>query len=274
MGVLGLLGFGSFTLASLIVGARLLALAARTRALPEAAFGTALFLGGVGYVLIVLGFRVVAPDHAPLPLAAGNLLLHVGSMALAIATWRVFRPAERWPAAAIAALASVLSVSFAIRLVHFDVIPPPASVFWTSTLAGRGGVCVECRRVVALLADDAPSRSAGPRRSRAHAALRALGPLRGVRRRHARREHRGPGASPARRMPPAWWSRVPRWVSSRRRVSGSRSSRAATRRRSPQPTLDRAVRALSERSSRLASWSGACYPLPRREASRPHRLVA
>jgi hypothetical protein len=134
MGVLGILGFGFFTFASLMVGVRLLAVAARTRALPEAAFGTALFFGGVGYVLIVLGFRAVVVDHAPFLVAAGNLLLHIGSMSLVIATWRVFRPNERWPALGVAALATLLSVSFATRLSLMDVIPPPASVFWTSTL--------------------------------------------------------------------------------------------------------------------------------------------
>lgn len=134
--VLWVIGFGSFTLASLLVGARLLALAARTRALAEAAFGTALFLGGAGYLLLVLGFRVVAAESAPLPLAVGNLLLHIGSMALAVGTWRVFHPAEHWPGAVVAAIGAVLATSFALRLESLRVVPPPASVFWTSTLAG------------------------------------------------------------------------------------------------------------------------------------------
>jgi hypothetical protein len=136
MAVLWVLGFGSFTLASLVVGARLLALAARTRGLAEAAFGTSLFLGGAGYVLLVLAVRVVAIEHAPLPLAVGNLLLHVGSMTLAFGTWRVFRPAERWPAAVVAALGALLATSFAIRLVYVQIVPPPAPVFWMSTLGG------------------------------------------------------------------------------------------------------------------------------------------
>jgi hypothetical protein len=136
MSVLWVLGFGSFTLASLVVGARLLALAARTRGLAEAAFGTSLFLGGAGYVLLVLAFRVVAIEQAPLLLAVGNLLLHVGSMTLLFGTWRVFRPSERWPAAIVTAIGTALAVSFAIRLARFTVIPPPASVFWISTIGG------------------------------------------------------------------------------------------------------------------------------------------
>lgn len=133
--VLWVVGFGSFTLASLVVGARLLALAARTRALAEATFGTSLFLGGAGYVLLVLAFRVVAVGQAPLPLAVGNFLLHIGSMSLAVGTWRVFRPAERWPGAVVAGIGAVLATSFAIRLEFVKVVPPPASVFWMSTLA-------------------------------------------------------------------------------------------------------------------------------------------
>lgn len=144
MAMLWVLGFGSFTLASLVVGARLIALAARTRGLAEATFGTSLFLGGAGYVLLVLAFRVVAIEHAPLPLAVGNLLLHCGSMALMIATWRVFRPTERWPVAIVAAIGAVLVASFAIRLAHVRVIPPPASVFWMSTLAGAAAYAWSC----------------------------------------------------------------------------------------------------------------------------------
>jgi hypothetical protein len=144
MAVLWVIGFGSFTLASLIVGARLLALAGRTRGLAEAAFGTSLVLGGAGYVLLVLAFRVVAIDDAPLPLAVGNLLLHCGSMALMVATWRIFRPAERWPVAIVTAIGAVLAVSFAIRLAHVRMIPPPAPVFWMSTLAGAGAYAWSC----------------------------------------------------------------------------------------------------------------------------------
>lgn len=133
--ILWVIGFGSFTLASLVVGARLLALAARTRALAEAAFGTSLFLGGAGFVLLVLASRVIAPESAPVPFAAGNLVLHIGSMALAFGTWLVFRPAERWPAALVAGIGAVLAASFAIRVEHVRMIPPPAAVFWMSTLA-------------------------------------------------------------------------------------------------------------------------------------------
>lgn len=136
MAFLWVAGFGSFTLASLAIGARLLWLARRTRQIPEAALGTSLFLGGLGYVPLVLAFRVVTPDHAPWLLAIGNAVLHAGAIALAVGTWRVFRASERWPVAIAVALGVWLLLSFALRLAHFREMPPPGSVFWTSTLGG------------------------------------------------------------------------------------------------------------------------------------------
>jgi hypothetical protein len=139
MGVLGLLGFASFVLVSLAVGARLLALAWRTRELPEAVIGAALFFGGgIGYALVVTGLRVLGPgaEAAPAVLAVGNACVHAGSLALAVGTWRIFRPGERWPAALLLAVSSTLAFSFALRLLHVREIPPPSSVFWTSTAAG------------------------------------------------------------------------------------------------------------------------------------------
>jgi len=139
MGVLGLLGFASFVLVSLAVGARLLLLARRTRELPEAVIGAALFFGGgVGYTLVVLGLRVLGPgsEAAPAALLVGNAFVHGGSLALAVGTWRIFRPAERWPLALGAAIASLLAFSYALRIAHAREIPPPPAVFWTSTIAG------------------------------------------------------------------------------------------------------------------------------------------
>jgi hypothetical protein len=131
---LWVVGFGSFVLASLLVGVRLVAVARRTRGIPEAAMGTALLLGGLGYASIVVALRAVVRESAPLPLALGNLALHVGAIALAFATWRIFRAGERWPAAIVAGIAAVLAASFALRLVHVRVVPAPLPVFWMSSL--------------------------------------------------------------------------------------------------------------------------------------------
>jgi hypothetical protein len=98
LAIAGLLG-SSFIVVSLVVGWRLLLLARRTRQLPELAVGLGLFLmGGFGWPLMVAAQRLLlAPDGVRVGLAlASTLLMAVGEIALAVFTWRVFRPQARW----------------------------------------------------------------------------------------------------------------------------------------------------------------------------------
>lgn len=97
-----------------VVGLRLLALAARTRKLPELGFGlTFVLLGGVGFPLSV----VARGELAPSPEAAGTLLVagfaaqNAGCLALFAVTWRVFRPESRLAAAAVALAAAAFVAS-------------------------------------------------------------------------------------------------------------------------------------------------------------------
>lgn len=86
-------------LADLVVGVRLLALARRTRKLPEAAFGLAfVLLGGVGYPLSIAARSgaVASPELAGTLLAAGLLAQNAGCAALYVFLWRVFRSRETW----------------------------------------------------------------------------------------------------------------------------------------------------------------------------------
>jgi hypothetical protein len=86
-------------LADLVVGVRLLALARRTRKLPETAFGVALvLLGGVGYPLSIAARSGVvdAPSTAGTLLALGLLAQNAGCAALYVFLWRVFRPRAAW----------------------------------------------------------------------------------------------------------------------------------------------------------------------------------
>jgi hypothetical protein len=106
MEALPFLGMGGFVLASLAVGARLLRLAARTRALPETAIGLALVLaGGFGPALVTAAGAL----HASSPRASagcwgfGLLVLNFGATALYLFTWRVFHPRSPWAASAVAA---------------------------------------------------------------------------------------------------------------------------------------------------------------------------
>jgi len=73
-------------------------LALRTRQLPEFCFGISfLFLGVVGYPLSIAA-RKAAMAGAPIPelLPTALLFQDLSSLAMFIATWQTFRPANRW----------------------------------------------------------------------------------------------------------------------------------------------------------------------------------
>ncbi len=96
---LAALGGLAFVLASLVLGIRLLALGARTRRLPEVCIGLALLLmGGLGYPLIMAARMAVRfSDPARIGVMAfAILLMAVGTFAVGVFNWRVFRPGEGW----------------------------------------------------------------------------------------------------------------------------------------------------------------------------------
>src|SRR5262245_56617561 len=75
------LGFGAFFVASLVVGVRLLALAARTRRAPELLIGLGVLgIGPVGFGFQVLALFVGDPD-------AAEALSAIGAAAVAIGLW-------------------------------------------------------------------------------------------------------------------------------------------------------------------------------------------
>lgn len=89
------LGGGSFVLVSLVLGPRILALARRTQQLPEFTMGLCLLLmGGLGYPLAAVARAMTAlpDDLRGLVLGCSALCNTVGFVALAVFTWRVFRP--------------------------------------------------------------------------------------------------------------------------------------------------------------------------------------
>lgn len=152
---ISLLGFGSFVLASLVVGARLLLLARATRQVPEAALGAALFLGGgLGYLLMILALDVLPRPLAPPALVVANLFLHAGAAFLAIGTARIFRPGEAVGRLLVAAIVVVLVASDLLRLLDPARIPPGPAVFWPATL-GSGAAylwsAIEAGRYASLL---------------------------------------------------------------------------------------------------------------------------
>jgi len=106
--LLGLVGFGSFLAVSLTVGIRLLALARRTRRLPELAIGLQLVLAGaLGYGLLTAAESLhVFPDpYGRWASFAGVTAISAGSWFLALFTRRVFRRESAVAHAALLALA-------------------------------------------------------------------------------------------------------------------------------------------------------------------------
>ena len=112
---LGAVGGGSFILASLIIGVRVLLLARRTRGLPEIAMGLGLLLmGGLSYPINVAARMSVdlSPDIRVGMMLLSQLLMWVGCVAIGVFNWRVFRPQARWPFALLVAFASAMIVIF------------------------------------------------------------------------------------------------------------------------------------------------------------------
>lgn len=120
MRALGLLGVVAFSLASAVVGVRLLRLAVRTRQAPELAMGLAFVVSGaIGFPLLTAGSILMQSDAGTptrLAMGFGTLSLFTGYVGLGVGCWRIYRPAERWPmlpiGAGTLALLTASAVSF------------------------------------------------------------------------------------------------------------------------------------------------------------------
>lgn len=97
-----------FVALCLVLGARLLILARKTRALPELAMGGALFLmGGLGYPLTSIARMAVGQpvERRTAFMIAAHLCMITGISLMGLFNWRVFRPTSRGARAAAIALA-------------------------------------------------------------------------------------------------------------------------------------------------------------------------
>jgi hypothetical protein len=128
-----LIGYGWFIVTCLVVGARVLRLALRTRQLPEWALGIALFVsGGLGYSLLFIRSLTFLPGELEgETFGAGLLALSVGSAALYLFNWRVFRPNSLWAGLAFAGACLVLAVSFLTEALTTG-FEGERSLFWYS----------------------------------------------------------------------------------------------------------------------------------------------
>jgi hypothetical protein len=136
--LLGLIGSVAFSLASAVVGVRLLLLARRTRGAPELAMGLALVSSGaLGFTCFVVA-DVLRKSGSTSPLVSilgigATLFFFAGYLGLAIGCARMFRPRERWPLA-------LIGVDAAIRVAASSVIVAGgnALVGWAETATWVG----------------------------------------------------------------------------------------------------------------------------------------
>jgi hypothetical protein len=109
----------AFVLASCVLGVRLLLLATRTRRLPEVCIGLAqLLMGGLAYPLIMtarLAVRLSAPVRIGV-MAVSILFMGVGTLAVGIFNWQVFRPGARWARGLVIAAAVSMLACVALQL--------------------------------------------------------------------------------------------------------------------------------------------------------------
>jgi hypothetical protein len=146
---------GAFTVAVLVVGTRLLWLARRTRQLPELLIGVA-FLGcGLGY-LGVIGARAPALGaHAHTVHMLGRTAYSVGCAAVAVVTWRVFRPGGIAPLLLVCGLFLGIGAGFVGDMLFEDLaFRVTTPLFWAGLAAAAatfGWAALESIRYYGML---------------------------------------------------------------------------------------------------------------------------
>lgn len=138
MDLLRLICFVSFLLASLAIGLRLLWLARKSRQVPELAVAVAFLAGGfLGYGLVVLwSAKLVPPDAIRVCQLASLVAIDLGAMAMALFTFRVFRPEEPLALLALAVLGMLLGMGLLCLWLAPGGDPAPIArelSFWGTT---------------------------------------------------------------------------------------------------------------------------------------------
>jgi len=126
-----------------ITGVRVLALANKTRQLPEGLLGCSYLIGGMlGWALLLVGGALVVarPDKRPLAVllqSAGLFCLNCGILTTSLFSWRVFTPRSVLAAALFFTQAAVLVADYVHNGVLTDAALPPATQpwFWPGMLA-------------------------------------------------------------------------------------------------------------------------------------------
>jgi hypothetical protein len=133
---------GAAMLAGLAVGLRLFRLAARTGGFPELALGTFVVSCSLGNLGTVVAMRLDArdPDFANLIAASAQLLAMVGNLALALATWRIYRRGKLWAATLVAATSMALLVGWTANVFAGRPARLTENSVWDLLVLGARGV--------------------------------------------------------------------------------------------------------------------------------------
>lgn len=160
-----LAGAGTMVL-GLVLGTRLLRLAARTRQAPELAMGLYCLLVTLGSALLWLAFRVLPSESPWASIASAGATFAVGAAAFALAAGiaRIFHAGERWAQALVALLGLELLGSWVAT-----VAPGRPVALTDATLANA--LFVAGRTAVYLLGTFEAFRYAGKLRRRASLGL-------------------------------------------------------------------------------------------------------
>ena len=157
MQLLAQLGGGAFTLVCLLIGLRLLLLAARTRHLPELLVGAALFLmAGVGYPLSSIARQLpgLAPETRAALGSLGALFVVIGICSNTAFTWLLFRRDVAWGRALLAVMIAYCVGLFVAESVAGDWSTGSAC-FWpwipAAITLSMGWAFAECGRYHLLL---------------------------------------------------------------------------------------------------------------------------
>jgi hypothetical protein len=146
MVALSAVGFGVFFLASLAIGVRLVALAARTGSLPERLIGIGILgIGPAGMAAMMgaAGLAASAPAAARALTGLAFVAIAVGATAASVFNWRVFRPDAPAARATVFAGAALLALAIAAEGATTGFVNPLEP--------GPAGLCVSALCAATLL---------------------------------------------------------------------------------------------------------------------------
>lgn len=166
--ILAAFGVAAFGLVSLAVGARLLWLARRTRALPELAIGTGFVVGVLlGFVpeTLLYSTDLVSESWVKPLTALAEISIRICAVAIMIFTWRVFVPHAFHAVAIVCGVVAVMIVSFCVAphglhhatsdaervWVHWSFVARTVALLWGTFEATRYWMASRKRAAIGLV---------------------------------------------------------------------------------------------------------------------------